>query len=636
MSGFRITLPAPARTAAPWRWWDMPADLRALGTVVVALLAALPSAWAYGAGLLGPLGLVAVLLVDLIALAVALRRERRAMVLARRILDPRTIAPSEIPARLGRQEGIYLGEGFRLDLDHATVLHRVHASRPAREFAPPRLPSGEPTPAAARAGDTWIRVLEADGQGPVVLEPGRLVGHTLILGTTGAGKTRTVDLICAQVIARGEGLVVIDPKGDRDLYTGLAEAARRHGRTFHFFHLSRTRESVRLNPLANALRGTDVGARITANMSRDDRSQSFTAFSDTVVSTVATALLELGRRPTIWDIYRHITDVGPLLTDLIVAWGEAQDRAGIVELSASQRRERGALPDRPAEFVAYYEYRLRERAPNQAIEALIKLYRHEREHLSKMIASLIPILTTLTAGEMRELISPDPNAADPRPIIAISDVMARGEVLYIGLPSLGGGLLAKTVGTLLVSDLASAISDRYIHAEVPAAGGRPGAAPIPLHLVIDEAAEVFSHALVQILNKGRGAGVRVWYCAQSVADIETRLGREGLGQCLANTNNLMALRLQDEASRRRVLERLKTVVVERREIGHSLGRSEGDRGKTQSESSSYRLGRETQPLVPETFLGALPNLSYVLALGDETWYGSVPFLRPEPARERAR
>ena len=44
-----------------------------------------------------------------------------------------------------------------------------------------------------------------------------LDGHTLIAGTTGAGKTRLFDVLIAQAVLRGEAVIILGPKGDRAL-----------------------------------------------------------------------------------------------------------------------------------------------------------------------------------------------------------------------------------------------------------------------------------------------------------------------------------------------------------------------------------------------------------------------------------
>ena len=65
-----------------------------------------------------------------------------------------------------------------------------------------------------------------DGYEPIVVPVRDLAGHTLLLGTTGSGKTRFFDLLVSQAIMRGDTVIVLDPKGDRDLQMSLIRAAR--------------------------------------------------------------------------------------------------------------------------------------------------------------------------------------------------------------------------------------------------------------------------------------------------------------------------------------------------------------------------------------------------------------------------
>lgn len=65
---------------------------------------------------------------------------------------------------------------------------------------------------------------------PIYLPESNLKGHTLLLGTTGAGKTRFFDLEISQAIARGDTVIVIDPKGDRQLQRSIVRAAKDSGR----------------------------------------------------------------------------------------------------------------------------------------------------------------------------------------------------------------------------------------------------------------------------------------------------------------------------------------------------------------------------------------------------------------------
>lgn len=63
-------------------------------------------------------------------------------------------------------------------------------------------------------------------------------GHTLILGTTGAGKTRLFELLITQAIVSGDTVIIIDPKGDRELRDHAREVTLLLGspERFAFFH----------------------------------------------------------------------------------------------------------------------------------------------------------------------------------------------------------------------------------------------------------------------------------------------------------------------------------------------------------------------------------------------------------------
>jgi hypothetical protein len=72
--------------------------------------------------------------------------------------------------------------------------------------------------------------------------------HTLVLGTTGSGKTVTVCNIVESAINRGLPLIYIDGKGDYDLAQRVAAYAKEKGRSVAVFSMKG--ESVSYNPLA--------------------------------------------------------------------------------------------------------------------------------------------------------------------------------------------------------------------------------------------------------------------------------------------------------------------------------------------------------------------------------------------------
>jgi len=56
--------------------------------------------------------------------------------------------------------------------------------------------------------------------------------HTLVLGATGSGKTVTQTSLAAHEIASGSAVVIVDPKGDADMFATVSEAAADAGRRF--------------------------------------------------------------------------------------------------------------------------------------------------------------------------------------------------------------------------------------------------------------------------------------------------------------------------------------------------------------------------------------------------------------------
>jgi hypothetical protein len=82
--------------------------------------------------------------------------------------------------------------------------------------------------------DAGLLVGRDDGQAPVriPLAGPRGGSHTLVVGTTGSGKTVTQASIAEGAIEAGLGCVVVDPKGDPLLRDVLREAAARGGRRF--------------------------------------------------------------------------------------------------------------------------------------------------------------------------------------------------------------------------------------------------------------------------------------------------------------------------------------------------------------------------------------------------------------------
>lgn len=78
--------------------------------------------------------------------------------------------------------------------------------------------------------------------------------HIEILGESGTGKSSIAGVMLSQLAARGECVVVFDPKVDRNLPGALARAGEHHGYPFHILDLRPQADYPQINPFAGCRR----------------------------------------------------------------------------------------------------------------------------------------------------------------------------------------------------------------------------------------------------------------------------------------------------------------------------------------------------------------------------------------------
>ncbi|EOX3342125.1 type IV secretion system DNA-binding domain-containing protein, partial [Vibrio cholerae] len=140
---------------------------------------------------------------------------------------------------------LWLGYGFEWDQRHAQRAYEI-----LKRDKQTLLNQGH----GKQMGSTWIHGVEPKEED--VYQPvGHTEGHTLIVGTTGAGKTRCFDAMITQAILRNEAVIIIDPKGDKELKDNAQRACIAAGspERFVYFHPGFPEHSVRLNLLRTRL-----------------------------------------------------------------------------------------------------------------------------------------------------------------------------------------------------------------------------------------------------------------------------------------------------------------------------------------------------------------------------------------------
>ncbi|MCF7990921.1 MAG: conjugative transfer system coupling protein TraD [Thiohalocapsa sp.] len=546
------------------------------------------------------------LLMALVWLPGALR-----MGMARRGLQGRAldfVTAEQLAGTMQRFAGqLWLGRGFEWERAQAQLAHDL------LRVGPSRITDVSPTLIGAR----WLHGL-APREDDLAVPLATIEGHMLVVGTTGAGKTRLFDLLITQAVLRGEAVLIIDPKGDRELRDNARRACALAGRPDKFvaFHPAFAEDSCRIDPMATFGRHTELASRVAALVPSETGADPFKAFGQMAMSHIIAGLLLVEERPNLLKLRHYLEGGVDALVEraLAVYCAKVEPRFDRDAVVGKARDGNG----RVQALIRYYRQRIAPERPSSVVDGLVNMHEHERVHFSKMVASLMPVLVMLTSGQLGPLLSPDAlDADDPRDLMRMTDLINDGYVAYIGLDSLSDGMVGSAIGSLLIAELTSIAGDRYNY----------GVNNKPVCVFIDEAAEVMNDPFVQLLNKGRGARLTVTVATQSFADFAARTGSQAKAtQVLANLNNLIALRVLDAETQTYITDslpkiRLKTL------MRTQASSTQSDNPLLFSGNAGERLIEEEGDLLPPALLGHLPNLEYIGRLaGGRTIKGRLPIL----------
>jgi conjugal transfer pilus assembly protein TraD len=430
------------------------------------------------------------------------------------------------------------------------------------------------------------------------------------------------DLMIAQAIAREEAVIIIDPKGDHDLRENARLACETLGQPerFVYFHPAFPKESIRLDPLRHFNSPTELASRVAELIPSEGRSDPFKDFAWKAMNNVIQGMLYVGKKPSLLNLRRSVEGgIDDLLRKTLDYYYGANFRENVSIIKLNDLKKR-------------YKEKDSLKISHSAVDGLVGMHDHNREHFQKMIASLIPILSMLTSGSLQTMLSPNPDDEnDDNQVADIASIIDEKKVLYIGLDSLADSIVGSAIGSIMLADLTAVASDRYnffkknpLNKEMP-----------PVNVFVDEAAEVVNDPTVQLLNKSRGAGFRAVVATQTLADLEVRTGTSsGARQIIGNINNWLILRIIDAETQKYIAQALPKTAVKSMDLAY---RSASDSTDPLSFSTTYQesLKEKDIELFPAALLGILPNLHYFCRLADgTTWKGKLPILEHKKAREK--
>lgn len=493
------------------------------------------------------------------------------------------------------KDGFYLGAGFDWSAMHTQRLADLMAQNDVVDAIRKK-----------GKGGTWLHGVNPGKDVPIYLTDEESKGHVFIVGTTGAGKTRLLDLLVSQSVLRGQATIIIDPKGDRELAQNALNAFSevRNPEDFVYFHPAHPGSSVAIDPLGNYNRPSELATRVANCMPASD-TEVFKAFSQMSIAAVFWATLIGQRTPTIADMLEPLTDgVDALLASAVRNW--ASER--VPEAAVNFPKIDNLKPEAAAiEAVAFY----REQIDNGAmrdidLQNLIGQWTHDRSHFAKMIASLIPVITQLSSAPLDRLLSSRHGRMPPTGRrVNLRQVIESGGCAYIGLDTLSDSIVGRSIGQLMLADLAAIAGTRYNHSDLEKA-------PF-VNVFIDEASEISTEQLVQLLNKGRGARFRLFVATQTLSDFTARLGDEAFTEMITgNLNTWLILRSIKPEVQKAIADSLHEVPVYgiMRTVGTSIG--EDAINAEYSSNLGERLIPEDKPIIPPQALGDLPNLQFFL------------------------
>jgi conjugative coupling factor TraD (TOL family) len=502
-----------------------------------------------------------------------------------------TLQESKVPVS---NKSLFVGKGFNWTEKHT---QRLHDSRRTHQlkYAQPGMLTQWVRAFEARNEASWLTAITSidhwlnpfqplpEGGGlntlhgvelneqPVKIPLSDRTGHTLVLGTTRVGKSVSLLLMARQDIMRGDVVIVMDPKGDPDILSGVERAASAAGRPFVMFHLGFPEKSARYNAIGNFSRITEVAGRTTGQLSGEGNSAVFREFAWRFVNIVAKAVSALGGVPTYSTILKHVMNIDDLYVAYAIAHfkdDEEFQRQVKIKEDFNTANDNKTVPNhlegRSSQLIAIEMVIMETGWGDEVIEGLRSATKYEKTYFDKIVASLLPLLEKLTTGKTAELLSPDYLATDdPRPIFTWENVVRQKAVVYIGLDALSDTAVAAAVGNSMLADIVSFTGERYKRGDASDAPSEGGTDQVKISLHADEVNELMGDEFIPMVNKGGGSGLQVTAYTQTLADVEVKVGNNAKAQQVTgNFNNLIMFRVKGIETARLLTDQLPEVAVD--------------------------------------------------------------------------
>ena len=326
-------------------------------------------------------------------------------------------------------------------------------------------------------------------------------GHFWCFGTTRVGKTRIMENMVKQDIRKGYSVVVIDPKGDIDLFSKIVQVAFEEGRdkelifvTPIYPHLSAV-----IDPLSHYYMPEELVGHIVSGV-------------------------EVGKERFFFNVAYEISLVIVQALIMLNAWEGKTHSFNLNDVKNKMSREELEKLKGQIDCVDTPEAK-------QLSSDMQKILNSPQDYYGKVSSSLRVALMELTSGHIGKVVG----KADENRFI---DRLEKGEpvIMVVHLGSLITRKAAFTLGKVVISMIQSFVG------RVFSSGRR---VTPPLCLYIDECQNVLYYGIEDLFAKAGGADVWVHGFAQSVSQLYAMIGKDYGNAILDNTNTKLFMRVPD-------------------------------------------------------------------------------------------
>ncbi|MBL0338236.1 MAG: type IV secretion system DNA-binding domain-containing protein [Rhodospirillaceae bacterium] len=327
--------------------------------------------------------------------------------------------------------------------------------------------------------------------------------HTLILGTTGSGKTNLSCMIMESAINRAKPILYMDGKGDRVLVDNIASYAKKSGRPCYVIGIHTLTTYHPFITGGFSAKAERLALLLDSGLAADQAVLNYLAFMFSVFEW-------LGMQPNLGEISTYIR---PGVLKKLLQEQKPASRDGRV-IQFNQPAEEPLIPPETLEEV--------------------------QRHLQGLVHSQIGHVFRSSGPSQQSTSPPNPSH------LVIPQAIQQGAVICFSLPSLDMPAILSKLMQLILSDL-KAFAAQQLQKTIKD----------NFFVIVDELGPLAGPPLIGLLNQSRAAGFNMVVTAQSLGDIarsQPEYRDYLLSQVIANCNNYIIQRQNNPDDARMLVE----------------------------------------------------------------------------------